>query len=99
MYHLGQCEQCGQGLKGVRVCASGRHLLILCDECEAVWLTPEDEQPTYLKQPDLPCPACGASLMQPPARWATIEEIRKVKWEDVLRGEYTGELKRCHGGS
>lgn len=99
MYHFGQCEQCGQGLKGIRACASGRHFLILCDECEAVWFTLEDKQPTYLKQPELPCPACGASLMRPPARWATMEEIRAVEWEDEVCGEYTGELKQRHGGS
>jgi hypothetical protein len=99
MNHLGQCERCGQGLKRVRVCASGRHFLILCDECEAVWFTLEDERPTYLKQPELPCPACGASLMQPPSRWATIDEIRHIGWEGDLCGKHDGELKRRHAGS
>ena len=87
MEHFGVCEACGQGAKRLRACASERHFLILCDECDAVWITLEDDKPTYLKQPDLPCPACDASLVQPPSRWATLDEIRQLGWGDDLESE------------
>ena len=91
MYYVGTCPKCKQGLLGVRVCGGeGRHVVILCDECDATWQTPEtSRRPVYPKQPDLPCPECGKSLRQKPARWARIRDLRRAGWEDDIEGEYS----------
>jgi hypothetical protein len=90
MHHVGSCPKCKQGLLGLRVCGGAdRHLVIVCDECDAVWTTPDtSRRATYPEQPELPCPKCGASLREKPARWATLRDIRRAGWEDKIEGEY-----------
>jgi hypothetical protein len=59
----------------------------LCDECDAVWQSPElDSPPTYVQQPKLPCPVCGKSLLDPPAHWATLEEVKQAGWKEAIIG-------------
>lgn len=87
MFYIGFCPVCGEGLLGIRVCAGQGHGVVLCDECDAIWKTIELVEPTFSSDPDLRCPECGADLAQPPARWATRDEIEQLGWGDAIIGE------------
>ena len=63
--------------------------LVMCDECDAVWLTPEPgAEPLYLEQPQLPCPHCDQSLRDG-SHWGTRQELTELGWAEYLRGEGT----------
>ncbi|MCO6455525.1 MAG: hypothetical protein J5I93_09535 [Pirellulaceae bacterium] len=84
MLYLGYCRHCGAGLLGLRRCGQG-HLLVLCDECDALWQTSDlGQPPQFPPQPDLPCPHCGQSLNGPTAHWASLDEVRQAGWNDAL---------------
>jgi hypothetical protein len=91
MYHVGSCPKCHQGLLGFRVCGGKeRHLVILCDECDAVWKSPDtSRRASYPGQPELPCPDCGASLRKKPSRWASLRDIHKAGWDEQIVAQYT----------
>jgi hypothetical protein len=89
MHHAGKCPRCEQGLLGLRVCAGGAHVVLMCDECDAVWTTPDTKQrPLYLDQPRLPCPTCRQPLRDEPAHWAEATEIEQHGWSDAVQGAY-----------
>ena len=44
-YHLfGECPVCGQGQLVAMKSASTKNLLIMCDECESQWQSPDQAQ-------------------------------------------------------
>ena len=89
-YHLGTCPFCDQGLLGVRTCGNCLASFVICDECEAVWETPDTSEPaSLLELPDIPCPHCESSLVADPSRWATLDEIEQLDWQDHIQGEYS----------
>lgn len=66
---------------GVRVAASGRCIVAMCEECDAVWLDARlTDGPHSPEQPMLPCPGDGSSLWREPAHWATREEATALGW-------------------
>ncbi|QDT30430.1 hypothetical protein Enr10x_57960 [Gimesia panareensis] len=88
MYYIGFCPSCEQGTLGIRICSSLQDLVILCDECDALWLTPETSvSPHFPQQPALPCPACEGNLTAPPAHWAELGELFERGWLAYIKGE------------
>lgn len=89
MYDVGSCPICGDGLRGVRICC-GRPVIV-CDECDAVWSSPdlEDRLPS---RADPVCGKCGAELWGERARWATREEIEAVGWWPQVRQSAAADL-------
>lgn len=50
-----------------------------------MWSDPDtSEQPTFLEQPELPCPQCSQSLWELPSHWASFEEIEQLGWQDQI---------------
>ncbi len=87
MYYVGFCSCCGEGTLGLRVCAGGQHVAVLCDECDACWPSGDTSAaPTFSKGPELPCPTCGATLLHAPSRWATSTDLEKCGWSNPLLG-------------
>ena len=81
MYSIGECEICGTGPLGIRVCGRCGEVVILCDECDAIWIDGQiSGKPVFFEDPDLPCPGCSDSLWEPPAHWASLEEIEATEW-------------------
>jgi hypothetical protein len=81
MLRLATCTVCGTGNVGIRVSASGKRVVGMCDECDAVWLDHDlRDGPHFPQQPELPCPDEGSSLRDPPARWATTSEAVPTEW-------------------
>jgi hypothetical protein len=88
MLLVGTCSSCGTGNIGVRVSSSGQCVVGLCDECDAVWLTPSlEDGPHFLAQPDLPCPPDGSSLRNFPAHWADSKEAERAGWAPWVGGQ------------
>ena len=93
------CPICGGGLCGVRICGvppnekktfaklenDAAHGLIVCDECEAIWLSPDvttDYQ--YADSEDARCPICLASLWSETSRWADQADIDLIGWSAAI---------------
>ena len=88
MFYVGFCPVCGEGTLGLRVCGGQEDVVVLCDECDAVWLYPDCEgEAIYPEQPHLPCPQCGASLVEEPAHWASADEIESCGWSAAVQGQ------------
>lgn len=89
MYYVGTCSCCGQGLLGIRICCDDETGLILCDECEAIWLHPScPGSPLFPQPPDSACPRCHRPIWDPPAHWATQPEIDRLDWNDYVQGDW-----------
>ncbi len=81
MYYVGFCRLCGTGPLGLRQCGRCNKLLILCDECDAIWTSSDLKAKPFLAQSgELPCPACENSLIETPSRWATQTDIEASDW-------------------
>ncbi len=92
MHYVGTCRCCGQGLLGIRICCEDEIGLILCEECEAIWLEPTcTGTPLFPQQPDSCCPRCGRSLWQPPSHWASGDEVDRLGWAEYVLGDWEEE--------
>ncbi len=57
------------------------HGLVVCDECEAIWLEPDvSTQHQYPDSEDAHCPICTAELWGPQSRWATEFDMALLGW-------------------
>ncbi len=88
IYRVGICPVCKEGALGVRICGQCSAPAIICDECDALWQSPEQitsgEPANYAEQPELPCPQCSASLAEEPSHWADQKEIRAAGWSESI---------------
>lgn len=88
MYYVGICPFCEQGNLGIRICSKEGDVVILCDECDALWLSIDlKSKPLFPEQPNLPCPCCKGNLSDDPARWANFGEIYIKDWIHLVKGE------------
>lgn len=85
MLHAGTCPKCEQGVRGFRTC--GCAVLLMCDECEAVWTSPDADEVVFPAQPDLPSPLTGQSLLGASARWCDESEVDAAGWATAIEGE------------
>lgn len=79
------CPVCFQGQIGFRKCANAHTLILMCDECDSIWISPleiEVSKAIYLSDPDYYIPQVNCSLMD--SRWATYSEIDKVGWSRYI---------------
>ncbi len=90
MYYVGFCRICGTGPLGLRACGGCGEVVVLCDECDAVWPKCDSTgsfsaKPQLADEGELPCPHCEGSLIEKPSRWATKTMINKADWvQDAL---------------
>lgn len=88
MLRISTCSVCGTGNVGIRIAASARCVVGMCDECDAVWTDCKlQDGPYFPQQPDLPCPGDGSSLRRAPAHWADRTEASAAGWEEAVLGE------------
>ena len=88
MFFVGFCSSCGTGPLGIRICGACQRPVVLCDECDAIWLEPTvSGAPRFFEQPELPCPDCGGSLLSQTSHWATRAELAGSDWWPHVVGE------------
>ena len=89
------CPICVGGLCGIRICGVGPqqsdppsigsiapHGLVVCDECEAIWLDPDlSTAHQYPAAEDARCPICKDALWGESNRWADTSDIELLGWE------------------
>lgn len=81
MFYVGICRLCGTGPLGLRRCGDCGRVVVLCDECDAVWTGADLEVPPRVTDdPDLPCPHCKATLVGGGSSWASRQEIDDEPW-------------------
>lgn len=88
MFSIEQCPICQGGLCGIRICGLDTdrpHGLVVCDECEAIWLQPDVKtEHQYPDSRDSRCPACSAALWGPHSRWADWEDVCRLGWGALI---------------
>lgn len=81
MFSIGCCRLCETGPLGLRKCGACEKIVVLCDECDAVWTTTDTAAaPVVLGNEDVPCPLCEASLFGQASAWASREEVEATDW-------------------
>ncbi len=61
------------------------HGLVVCDECEAIWLIPDMESKHRYPNPeDARCPICEETLWGPCSHWASTSEIERLGWTHAI---------------
>jgi hypothetical protein len=91
MFYIEQaCPVCRSGAIGIRKCSDGHTLVLMCNECDAVWVEPSSVHadnarfPTY---PDFKLPGVDCSVTSPGSDWANHDEIQAAHWERFVGGE------------
>jgi hypothetical protein len=86
LYVIAFCPVCETGPVGVRICGRCGAAVAVCEECDAVWLTPDVKAcPRFDDDPDLPCPHCSFGLWDPPSHWANFAELESHGWQRHIR--------------
>lgn len=99
---VAHCPICGGGVCGIRICGlissetepqRGRegdgeiHGLVICDQCEAIWVEPDVETVhQYASVLDARCPTCGEPLGDLKSGWASRSDIQTLGWQIAVTG-------------
>ena len=97
MHYVGFCRICGTGPLGLRECGGCGEIVVMCDECDAVWTDGNFQAKPLLARAtgEHPCPYCATTLLDPPSSWARRAKIEKVAW--LLDALSKGELALSSG--
>lgn len=93
-YSIGFCPICGGGLCSIRACGlvddQPSYGLVLCDECEAMWLQPDLKGVHLYPDSETPLsPIDQTPLYEAGHRWATLEDIDQLGWMDSVNADLT----------
>jgi hypothetical protein len=84
------CPLCYWGQIGFRLCSDKKTVVLMCDECDAVWLRPGDVNtsiPLYPQSPDFIVPGLECSILSPHSQWACKSDIIRVGWEQFIAND------------
>lgn len=94
-HNISSCPVCGGGLCGIRAFfdqdAVLIHGLVVCDECEAIWLQPDTQGVHVYADPESPlCPLSGMGLYDSKvSRWANASDVAMLGWTDRIAHDLT----------
>lgn len=92
MFYLrGQCPHCEYGQLGFRRCSDGATIVLMCDECDFVWLDPDHRTLDDAAFPDMDTskvPGTNLAVGGGAAGWATRDEVARAGWQAYIAGEY-----------
>lgn len=77
------CPLCEQGARGFYKCSDNKTIVLLCDECDAIWLDPtktNEPDSVFASAPDYQIPGLQCALSGEAADWATESEICAYGW-------------------
>jgi hypothetical protein len=84
------CPICKWGAIGFRQCSDGKTIVLMCDECDAVWLDPQEidsDHALFPAPPEFLVPTLECSVSVPLSHWATQKEITTRGWACYIAGE------------
>lgn len=91
MFHINElCPICHAGAIGFRMCSNGTTVIMMCDECNAVWLRPDSvlselaifpKSPAYIVE-EYQCSIDSVAG----ARWASKDEIMAAGFYNFIAG-------------
>ncbi|QDV60919.1 hypothetical protein [Crateriforma conspicua] len=68
--------------------ATAPHGLVVCDECEAIWLEPDTSGPHQYTDAENPkCPICHEPLFGDQCHWANTDEVAFLGWAQLTDPE------------
>lgn len=82
------CPICLQGQIGFRKCRDSEDIVLMCDECDSIWLEPNAvraENVIYVEPPHFIVPMSNCSILN--SQWANRDEVYMKGWENYIRGE------------
>lgn len=71
------------GQIGFLICSDHQTIVLMCNECNRIWLSPEEldtEHALFVDPPDFMIPGLDCSVLAPKSRWATRAEIDHYGW-------------------
>lgn len=75
------------------------HGLVICDECEAIWLEPDvSTVHQYADLENAVSPINGQPIWGGSSRWASMEEIELLGWTEAVNRELDAEVDFDAGG-
>ena len=83
------CTSCERGRVSFAVAQNGETIVLMCDECDAVWLHPNrvrSEAPTFVEGSEHLLPGTSIKLGSN-TRWARQEEVLTAGWASFIAGE------------
>ena len=83
------CPVCQTGVLGIRRCSDGRSLVVMCDECEDVWASPEDLDVQSVLEAEAPAfriELLGVAIAGEAAGWANEAEVVTKGWSSFVQG-------------
>jgi hypothetical protein len=87
-------DVCGNGIVGFVLAADGQRVVMVCINCGTWYPSAEHDVDRVLlfdslpQGPDRVLPSIGCSVLFPPARWATGDEVRAFGWGDLIDPQY-----------
>ena len=90
LYVEDNCPSCDAGLLGFRRCDDGKTLVVMCDECYAVWLDPTDLTIEAARFPGIDTgeiPGLSLHIGGSAAGWAARAEVERAGWQGYIKGE------------
>jgi hypothetical protein len=83
------CPVCQTGVLGIRRCSDGRSLVVMCDECEAIWESPKDLGTGAVLEAEPPAfwiEQLGVAIAGDAAGWASEAEVATNGWSSFVQG-------------
>jgi hypothetical protein len=96
-YMEGHCGFCRHGDVGFQRCSDGLTIVLMCDECDAVWLDPAHRETAQALIPSMATselPGTPYAVAGGAAGWATLAEIEKAGWQAYVYGEQRESVRR-----
>ncbi len=84
------CPLCKTGSRGFRRCSDNTTIVLMCDECELIWLNPKNmdlSEAVHASPPSFIIPGLNCSFGGAQSGWATREEIDAQGWVDYIAGQ------------
>jgi hypothetical protein len=77
------------GQIGFLICSDQQTIVLMCDECNRIWLSPDaldDNHALFADPPAFLVPGFDYSVQWPQSRWATRLEVMSYGWSAYIRG-------------
>ncbi len=88
------CGCCGNGLVAFVLASDGSSVVLFCLNCGTWYASVAHDASGELfdtvtpEGTEMALPGSDCSVRFPPARWATVEEVRAAGWGDYLDGRF-----------